>query len=199
MKVVFLEDVPDVAMAGDTKEVASGYARNFLFPKKLAVLATTAELQKVEARHKAEARRQERQEQEAEGVAEELGALTLTLKVRVGKDRIYGSVTSTAIAREIKKLTGREIDKHTIELEKPIRQLGSHQVPIRLAKNVTASVNVIVEGEQVAEQEKEQAAEQEKEQATEQEKEQVAEQEEEQVAEQEEEQAKEEKDEKDQE
>ena len=159
MKVVLIKDVVGLGKTGDVKEVADGYARNFLFPRKLAVAATPAELQKLEARRQAEARRQDRLEHEAEGLAQELGGLTLALRVRAGKERIYGSVTTTAIAKEIKRLSGQEIDKHKIELEKPIRQLGSHQVPIKLSRNVTATVNVLVEREEVAEEEKAAAAE----------------------------------------
>ena len=156
MEVIFLQDVPNMASAGDVKTVANGYARNFLFPKKLAVLATTAELQKLESRHQADARRQAGLEQEAEALAEVLADLTVALKVRAGtKDRIYGSVTTAAIAKEIKRLIGHEIDKHNIELEEPIRELGSHQVSIRLTKNVTANVNVLVEAKEEKEKEQE--------------------------------------------
>ena len=155
MEVIFLQDVPNVASAGDVKTVANGYARNFLFPKKLAALATPAELQKLESRRQADAHRQAGLEQEAEALAQVLGDLTIALKVRAGaKDRIYGSVTTTAIAREIKRLSGHEIDKRNIELEEPIRELGSHQVPIRLTKNVTANVNVLVEAKEEKEKEK---------------------------------------------
>jgi len=169
MKVIFLQDVPNVASAGDVKEVANGYARNYLFPKKLAALATPAELQKLESRRQADARRQAGLEQEAESLAEVLGNLTVALKVRAGaKDRIYGSVTTAAIAKEIKRLIGHEIDKHNIELEEPIRELGSHQVSIRLTRNVTANVNVLVEAKEEEEKEEKQKEETDKEPETEQ-------------------------------
>lgn len=146
MKVVFLQDVPNVASVGTVKEVANGYARNFLFPKKLAVLATPVELQKLDTQREADTRRQSTLEQGAEALAQVLEALTVALRVRAGtKGRIYGSVTSAAIAKEIKRISGHVIDKHIIELEEPIRELGSHQVPIKLTKNVTATVNVLVE------------------------------------------------------
>ncbi|TET75878.1 MAG: 50S ribosomal protein L9 [Dehalococcoidia bacterium] len=161
MKVIFLQDVPNVASAGEMKNVANGYARNFLFPKKLAALATPAELQKLESRHQADARRQVGLEQEAEALAQVLADLTVALKVRAGaKGRIYGSVTTAAIAKEIKRLSGQEIDKHNIEIEEPIRELGSHQVSIRLTKNVTANVSVLVEAK---EEEKEKGKEKEQE------------------------------------
>ena len=162
MKVVFLQDVTNVASAGDVKKVADGYARNYLFPKQLAVLATPAEMQKLESRLKADARRQSTEEQEAQAFAQVLEELTVGIKVRAGtKDRIYGSVTSAAIAKELKRLTGQDIDKHTIEIEEPIKVLGSHKVSLRLTRNVTATVSVMVEAKEV----KEEAAKEAKEEA----------------------------------
>ncbi len=100
MRVIFLQDIPNVASAGDLKEVANGYARNFLLPQKLAVIATPAELQKLESRRQADAHRQAGLEQEAEALAQVLGDLTIALQVRAGtNDRIYGSVTSADIAK----------------------------------------------------------------------------------------------------
>jgi len=146
MKVVFLQDVPNVAKAGDVKEVADGYSRNYLLPRKLAVIATPAELKNLELQRKAEARREVRTEQEAEAFAKVLQDTTVVLKMRAGtKDKLYGSVTSADIAKEIKKLTKQDIDKRKIVLAEPIRELGSHQVSIKLTKDVTATANVVVE------------------------------------------------------
>jgi len=146
MKVVFLQDVPKVAKAGDVKEVSDGYSRNYLLPKKLAVIATPAELKNVELQRQANARREVRTEQEAETFAKVLQDTTVVLKMRAGtKEKLYGSVTSTDIAKEIKRLTKQEVDKRKIELTEPIRELGSHQVSIKLTKDVTAIVNVLVE------------------------------------------------------
>ena len=148
MKVVFLQDVPNVARAGDVKDVADGYSRNYLIPKKLAVVATSAELNRLESQRKAEVRRQARTEQDAEAFARVLQDTTVVLKMRAGtKDKLYGSVTSADIAKEIKKLTKQDIDKRKIELEEPIRELGSHQVSIKLTKDITATVNVVVGAE----------------------------------------------------
>ncbi len=146
MKVVFLQDVPNVAKAGDVKQVADGYSRNYLLPRKLAVIATPAELKNLELQRKAEARRQARTGQDAEAFAKVLQDTTVVLKMRAGtKEKLYGSVTSADIAREIKKLTKQDVDKRKIELAEPIRELGSHQVSIKLTKDVTAIVNVVVE------------------------------------------------------
>ena len=148
MKVVFLQDVPNVARAGDVKDVADGYSRNYLIPKKLAVVATSAELNRLESQRKAEVRRQARTEQDAEAFAKVLQDTTVVLKMRAGtKDKLYGSVTSADIAKEIKKLTKQDIDKRKIELEEPIRDLGSHQISIKLTKDTTATVHVVIEAE----------------------------------------------------
>jgi large subunit ribosomal protein L9 len=160
MKVVFVQDVANVAKAGDVKNVADGYARNYLFPKKLAVLATPHELKRVEALREASARREEHTEHEAEALAAELGNLTVTIKVRAGTaEKIYGSVTSADIAKELKRVSGHDIDRHSIELDSPIRELGSHQVTIKLTRNVSASIGVTVEQQ---EDEKDKAKEKEK-------------------------------------
>lgn len=148
MKVVFLQDVTNVAKAGEVKEVAEGYSRNYLLPKKLAVIATPAELKNLEVQQQANTRREVRTEQEAEAFAKVLQDTTVVLKMRAGtKEKLYGSVTTADIAREIKKLTKQEVDKHKIELAEPIRELGSHQVSIKLIKDITATVNVVVEQE----------------------------------------------------
>ena len=105
MKVVFTQDVPNVAKAREVKEVANGYARNFLFPKNLAVPATSTELKKLELLLEADARHDARLEQEAKELAEVLDKATVNFKVRTGTgERLYGSVTNADIAKEIKQL-----------------------------------------------------------------------------------------------
>jgi large subunit ribosomal protein L9 len=152
MKVVFIEDVPNVASAGDVKKVADGYARNYLFPKKLAALATEAELRKLDSRHQAEKRREDSQEQEARALAQILEELTVNLKARAGtKNRIYGSITNAAIVKELKRLTGQSIDKHAVEIGEPIKELGEHKVAVKLTTNVSATVRVVVEAKEEAE------------------------------------------------
>jgi len=148
MKVVFLQDVTNVAKARDVKEVAKGYARNYLFPNDLAVPATQAELSKLESRLQADARNQTRLEQEAESLAQELANLNLVLKVRAGsRSRLYGAITTADIAKEIKRVSGHDFDKRSIGLERPIHELGTYQVSLKLSKNITASINILVEQE----------------------------------------------------
>ena len=149
MKVVFLEDVPKVARAGEIKEVADGYGRNFLIPQKLAVLANSSAVSIVEARHKIRAREAAKLETEAVELASQLEGKEIILKAKAGaKDKLYGSITNTDIASELEASAGLVIDKRKIELTEPIRQLGSYEVAIRLAKDIVPKVKVTVVGQE---------------------------------------------------
>lgn len=115
MRVIFLEDVPNVAKAGEIKKVADGYGRNFLIPRKLALLADSPESVRVEAQREAA---QKKTGGESAYLAQQLEAKEVTLKARVGaKDRLYGSITSADIAAELESATGLAIDKRKIELD----------------------------------------------------------------------------------
>jgi len=145
MKVVFVQDVPNVGQAGDIKDVADGHARNFLFPKGFAVLATPSEVRRAEIKQQAEARRQDQYLQEAQAIAQAIQAISLVFPKRVGsKGNIYGSVSSTAITQELHR-RGHKIDKLMIRLEEPLRKLGAHEVEIELAKDLVAKVKVVIE------------------------------------------------------
>lgn len=145
MKVIFVEDVPNVAKVGDVKEVANGYVRNYLLPKKLAVLATPAAIKSLEGDLKIRARKQAKTQAEFAALAQQLESKEIILKAQAGtKDRLYGSITSADIAAGLEK-SGIVIDKRKIALSKPIRQLGSYQVPIKLAKDLTPTIKVVVE------------------------------------------------------
>ncbi len=148
MKVVFLQDVPNVARAGEIKEVASGYGRNFLIPQKLALLASSPASSVIEAQRKISARNQQ-PETEVVELANQLDGREVFLKAQVGaKDRLYGSITNADIAAELESATGLVIDKKKIELAKPIHQLGSYEVTIRLAKDVIPKIKVTVTEEE---------------------------------------------------
>jgi large subunit ribosomal protein L9 len=141
MKVVFVEDVPKVARAGEIKEVADGYGRNFLIPQKLAVLVSPAATGMIEAqRHK-----KAQTETELVELAQQLEGKEITLKARAGaKERLHGSITSADIAAELQNSTGIVVDKRKIELAEPIHQLGSYEVAIRLAKDIMPKIKVMV-------------------------------------------------------
>ena len=149
MKVIFLQDLPNVAQAGDVKEVADGYARNFLIPKRLAMIA------KPGAANIA-ARGQEKIAAELAELANKLEGLEINFKARAGtKDRLYGAITTADIASELSKMTGLTVDKRKIELDKSIHQLGSYEVNIRLAKDIIPKIKVIVTGEETPSQREE--------------------------------------------
>ena len=145
MKVIFLQDVPNVARAGEIKEVASGYGRNFLIPQKLALLASSPAISLIEAQRKINTRNQQQTEAGLVELANQLDGREVFLKAKVGaKDRLYGSVTNADIAAELESATGLVIDKKKIELAKSIQQLGSYEVTIRLAKDVIPKIKVTV-------------------------------------------------------
>lgn len=150
MKVVFLEDVPNIAKAGDVKEVADGYGRNFLIPKKLAALVRPEITSRLEAQRREQTKKQENMEAELARMADQLEGKEITLKAKAGaKERLYGRVTSADIAAALERTTGITVDKRKIELAEPIRELGSFDVAIRLAKDVIPKIKVIV-GEEEA-------------------------------------------------
>jgi len=147
MRVIFLEDVPNVARVGEIKEVANGYGRNFLIPKKLALLATSPATSRPEVQRKLTTQNQT--EDELVKLANRLEGREVTLKARVGaKDRLYGSVTSADITAELQNIAGVAVDKRKVELAEPIRQLGSYEVAIRLAKDIVPRIKVTVTAEE---------------------------------------------------
>jgi large subunit ribosomal protein L9 len=149
MKVVFLQDVPNVAKAGEIKEVAAGYGRNFLIPRKLAALASPQAMSQVETGGKAQART----DGELVELAQQLEGKEVSLKAHAGaKERLYGSITSADIAAELESATGIVVDKRKIELDKPIHQLGSYELTVKLGKDITPKIKVnVIEEETKAE------------------------------------------------
>lgn len=145
MKVIFLQDVRGVARAGEIKEVANGYGKNFLIPKKLASLAKPEMISTIEAQIKTRARSEAETEAELTELANHLDGKEIILKARAGvKDHLYGSITPGDIAAELENTTGSVVDKRKIELVDPIRELGSYEVPIRLAKDIVPKITVTV-------------------------------------------------------
>jgi large subunit ribosomal protein L9 len=150
MKVVFLQNVEGSGRIGEIKEVADGFARNFLLPRRLAAPATPDAVKRAEALAAAEARRQAELDEEARTLAEKLTA-PIVITVRAGEQgRLYGSVTAADIAEEASKLAGQEVDRHLMVLEEPIKEVGTYEIPLRLTHNVEAMVMVEVVGEGVS-------------------------------------------------
>ena len=149
MKVIFLEEVPRVAKAGEIKEVTDGYARNYLIPQKLAAIADKQTIINAEAQIKTRALHAAQTEDEMTELATEIDGKEVIIKARAGmKDRLYGSITSADIAAELKNVTGAIVDKKKIELDNPIRQLGNYEVSIRLAKDIIPKITVTVTEEE---------------------------------------------------
>lgn len=149
MKVLFLRDVKGTAQAGEVKEVAEGFARNYLLPKKLAVAATEGTLKSVTIQKQIVVAKRARAQEKASTLAERLAQVTLHFKVKVGEQyRLYGSITSADIAEAVEQQLGEPIDKHKIVLEEPIRHLGEHKVPIKLGAGLEPAVTVLVEKEE---------------------------------------------------
>lgn len=145
MKVIFLQDVPKVAKAGEIKVVADGYGRNFLIPQKLAQVVNSTVLNNVETQRKIEVRQQAQEQTRLVELAEQLAATEITLKAKVGaKEQLYGSVTSADIAAELENTAGLAVDKRKVELDEPIRHLGTHEVTVRLGKDLAPKIKVTV-------------------------------------------------------
>jgi large subunit ribosomal protein L9 len=148
MKVILTKDVEGTGKAGEVKDVADGYARNYLLPRKLAVPASAGALKGVEQRQAAESKRAAAEETGARTLAERIQASPITVTAKVGdQGRLYGSITSADVADELGRRLGEPIDKRRIELSEPIRQLGRFEVPIRLHRAVTATLTVDVQAE----------------------------------------------------
>lgn len=146
MRVVLLQDVPRLGKAGEVKEVADGYGRNFLLPRGLADFASPSLLKRAEEQHQAQARQQLLADAELASTAQSLDGLQVTVKAKVGaQGRLYGAITAGDIADELHRVTEQDIDKKKIELEEPIHQLGEYEVVIRLSKELVPRVKVVVE------------------------------------------------------
>ncbi len=145
MKVIFLQDVPSIAKAGEIKEVANGYGRNFLIPRKLAALAKTESINAVAVKVAAQARSEAKTEAELGEMAKQLEGREVFLEAKIGgKERLYGSITTADIAAELEKVTGFAVDKRKIEVEESIRQIGSYDVSVRLTKDLVPKIKVTV-------------------------------------------------------
>ena len=145
MKVIFTADVPNVGKAGQLKEVADGYARNYLIRNKLAVMATQENLNAMDAKIKARARTAARELEDNKQIAKNLEGREIFIEAKAGgKDRLYGSVTNSDIATAIQETTGYEIDKRKIKASDSIHQLGTYNVEIKLAKDIVPVIKVTV-------------------------------------------------------
>jgi large subunit ribosomal protein L9 len=145
VRVLLTKDVENIGRAGDVKEVADGYGRNFLLPRKLAVAAGRGAEVEAKRLRDAAVRRETKERNEAQGVADEIDNKTVVVRLKVGaEDKAFGSITNQDIAAALKAQHRVEIDRHKIDLKEPIKTLGEHQVALKLHRDVSAHVNVIV-------------------------------------------------------
>jgi len=145
MRVVLRQDVPALGRAGDVKDVADGYAKNFLLPRGLATEASAGELKRVAEQRASAKAKKDRQHAEAEELAARLAGTALVFKLKVGpQGKAFGSVTDRDIADALSE-KGITVPRDKIHLVEPLRSLGPHQVEIRLLSDVRATVTVAVE------------------------------------------------------
>jgi len=148
MNIILRQDVEHLGTRGQVVKVAAGYARNFLLPKNLAVPATAANQKIVEQERQAGLRREAIEKGAAEELAKLVSAVTLTSVQKAGEsDTLFGSVTAKDIAEMLEK-QGYNIDRKKIVLDAPIKTLGEHKVAIKLHREVTTEVTVVVNKEE---------------------------------------------------
>jgi large subunit ribosomal protein L9 len=148
MEIILREDIENLGIRGAVVKVASGYARNFLLPKKLAVPATDSNRKIVEQERQAHLRKEAKQVGEARELAKLVGAVTVTIARKAGEnDQLFGSVTAADISDAL-TAQNYNLERRKIHLEEPIRTLGEHKVTVRLHRDVTAEITVNVSREE---------------------------------------------------
>jgi large subunit ribosomal protein L9 len=143
VKIILRQDVPNLGRAGDVKQVAPGYFRNFLLPRGLAVEASRGQLKQLENIKASHAGQVTKAREKSSAQANQLAGISLRIPVRLGEQgRIFGSVTNKDIAEALAEQAGVSVDRHKIELDEPLKSLGTHSVPVKLEQGVDAAVNV---------------------------------------------------------
>lgn len=144
MKVILLQDIDKLGKKYEIKEVARGYAVNFLIPKKLAVIATPTEIKKIEKEKERERERREKEMEKMKELAKSIEGLKIEVLKEAQKDgTLYGSVTKREIAEKLKE-KGFEINEENIGLKEPIKKLGEYKISVNLSSGVTATIKVEV-------------------------------------------------------
>lgn len=143
MKVIFLQDVHNIGKKGEVKKVADGYAQNFLFPRKLATVATPLAMQKSAAEQQRKSSEEKMHKELAEKTAATIDGNTITLVRKAKKEKIFGSIAAKDVAEECRK-QNINIEVSMIRLEKPIKELGKHEVKIVFQEGIAARIIVIV-------------------------------------------------------
>ena len=145
MKVILLEDVKGKGKKDQVLEVSDGYARNYLFAKKLAIEADAKALNELKSREASRQHKYEVEKKAAEEIAKQLGSILLVLHHEAGKDnKLYGAVTTKEIAQQLKQNYDIEIDKKKLSLENPIKTFGTYKIKVKLFTGVSATITVQV-------------------------------------------------------
>ena len=146
MRVILKREVAGLGRPGDVKDVADGYAQNFLLPRGLAIEATAGEMKVLARARDAKRAKQDRAHAEAEELAKRLSETTLVFRLKAGEQgKTFGSVTSKDIAEALQREQKVDVDKTKVHLPEPLKALGVHQVEIRLLTDVRANVTVAIE------------------------------------------------------
>jgi large subunit ribosomal protein L9 len=149
LRVIFLEDIPGQANAGDVRNVADGYARNYLIPKKLAITATAEEMKRIERIKRAGDERRIRETQQWSELARLLEGTSITVKARATPaGHFYGAITPGQIAEGLAEAIGRDVDRKLVETVEPIRDPGEYDVALNLAPGIQATIIVTAEAQE---------------------------------------------------
>ncbi len=144
MKVILLQDIDKLGKKGDLKEVADGYARNLLFPKKMAVLANKSEILKLKKQKEIDKEKAEEELIHFQEIASQIDGFELEIPAKIGEDnKLFGAITVLKISEELKK-NNFEIEKDQIKLEEPIKETGEYEIPIELPHNLEAKIKLII-------------------------------------------------------
>jgi large subunit ribosomal protein L9 len=145
LKVMLIKDVESVGQAGDVKDVADGYGRNYLIPRRLAIVAGKGAEAEARRLRDGVAKREAKERDVAQELAELIDNKTVVVRLKVGaEDKVFGAITNDDIATALRLQHQVEVDRRKIELKDPLKQLGEHQVPLRLHRDVTANINLII-------------------------------------------------------
>lgn len=148
MEVILKEDIPNLGKMGETVRVRDGYARNYLLPRGLVLVANKKNLKGFEHQKRVITAQSERVVKQAQGLGEKLSAVSLTIPVKAGEEgKLFGSVTNIDIEKAL-RAKGFDIERRKIHLNEPIKSVGDYEVPIRLTADVTATVKVSVVAEE---------------------------------------------------
>jgi large subunit ribosomal protein L9 len=156
MKVILLTDLPGKGKAGEIREVSKGYAKNFLLPRGLALVATPAVIKEAEARQERERLEKSIDREKLVELARQIEGKEIRITARRGAgERLFGSITAADIAEELSRTIGSVVDKKSIDIDKALRETGSYPVTVKLASDIKPQITVVIEEEEKKDEEKE--------------------------------------------